>query len=654
MRREVLVLLLFAVTAYCNFLVFNVQKKYKRDDDVEVKTRKISSVHNVPFDFYSLKYCRPDPLLDTAENFGELLFGDRIQNSVFDIKFLQEVSCKLVTEEKNVNCPSLGAADVNDFIEKIKDDYNAQLIVDNLPVANRQDPQSCGSLPGSSSTSEQDEEGNIVYSRPDGYPVGCTSEPRSEDEQRPGSFYVNNHLSFTIKYHKSKLDDDSYFVVGAEVIPSSIQHEPGMCNPSKPLPKSVKYMEIFQDKSVDIPWSYSVRFEESDIQYASRWDAYMNADSNSDDYKIHWFSIINSMMIVLFLTGMVAMILLRILRRDIMNDSLEVADEEDPTVVDETGWKLLHGDVFRAPPAATLLSIMVGSGIQLFAMSISTLVLAFLGFLRPQDRGGFANAAVILFLMTGTFCGYYSLRFYKTFDVGTSWKTVAVLSAVFLPGTIFSAYLFVDFIMAVFPQSSIAIPFLSALWIMFLYVSVSLPLVFVGAYFGYKKQAIEHPTQIHRLPRQITHSPAFLKPWVSVLIGGILPFGAVFIELYFIMSSVWLSKFYYVFTFLFVVFNILVLTSAEITVVLTYFQLCNEDYRWWWRSYLSAGSSALYLFLYSVFYYSSMNITNVSMTILYFGYMSIACYIFFILTGTIGFLASFFFVRRIYGSIKVA
>ena len=36
----------------------------------------------------------------------------------------------------------------------------------------------------------------------------------------------------------------------------------------------------------------------------------------------------------------------------------------------------------------------------------------------------------------------------------------------------------------------------------------------------------------------------------TMLIGGILPFGAVFIELFFIMSSVWLQRFYYVFGFL--------------------------------------------------------------------------------------------------------
>ena len=72
-----------------------------------------------------------------------------------------------------------------------------------------------------------------------------------------------------------------------------------------------------------------------------------------------------------------------------------------------------------------------------------------------------------------------------------------------------------------------------------------------------------------------------MHPAFSVLVGGILPFGAVFIELFFILTSMWLQQFYYLFGFLCLVFVILVVTCAEISVVLCYFQLCSEDYRWW-------------------------------------------------------------------------
>jgi transmembrane 9 superfamily protein 2/4 len=109
-----------------------------------------------------------------------------------------------------------------------------------------------------------------------------------------------------------------------------------------------------------------------------------------------------------------------------------------------------------------------------------------------------------------------------------------------------------------------------------------------------------------------------------------------------------------VFGFLFVVLLILLVTCAEITVVMCYFQLCNEDYRWWWRSYLSAGSSGVYLFLYAIWYYfTKLSITGAVGTALYFTYMGMVSLTFFMLTGSIGFFACLWFVIKIYGAIKV-
>ncbi len=104
----------------------------------------------------------------------------------------------------------------------------------------------------------------------------------------------------------------------------------------------------------------------------------------------------------------------------------------------------------------------------------------------------------------------------------------------------------------------------------------------------------------------------YMHPLLSALVGGVLPFGAVFIELFFILTSVWLHQFYYLFGFLALVFVILCLTCAEIAIVLCYFQLCTEDYSWWWRSYLTSGASAIYLLAYSAFYFfTKLDITKV-------------------------------------------
>ena len=83
---------------------------------------------------------------------------------------------------------------------------------------------------------------------------------------------------------------------------------------------------------------------------------------------------------------------------------------------------------------------------------------------------------------------------------------------------------------------------------------------------------------------------------------------------------------YYIFGVLFVVFGILVVTCAEITIVLCYFQLCSEDYRWWWRAFFTSGSSALYMFLYSAFYFvTKLEITKLVSTLMYFGTPGARC-----------------------------
>ena len=41
-----------------------------------------------------------------------------------------------------------------------------------------------------------------------------------------------------------------------------------------------------------------------------------------------------------------------------------------------------------------------------------------------------------------------------------------------------------------------------------------------------------------------------MEPWVIILVGGILPFGSIFIEMYFIFTSFWAYKIYYVYGFM--------------------------------------------------------------------------------------------------------
>jgi len=328
----------------------------------------------------------------------------------------------------------------------------------------------------------------------------------------------------------------------------------------------------------------------------------------------------------------------------------EMKDSEEAQ--EETGWKLVHGDVFRPPGRPMFLAVSVGSGVQVFAMTVITMVFAVLGFLSPANRGGLMTALLLLFVFMGVFAGYYSTRTYKMFK-GKNWKQCTALTAILYPGITFSIFFLLN--LCIWGEkSSGAVPFLILLELVGLWFGISVPLTFFGAYFGYKKPAEEPPVRVNQIPRQIPDQVWYMQPVFSILMGGILPFGAIFIELFFILSSIWLHQFYYLFGFLLIVFVILVLTCAEITIVMCYFQLCSEDYHWWWRAFLTSGASAFYMLLYSIFYFfTKLQITKFISGLLYFGYTLIMATELYLLTGAIGFYACFFFVKQIYLRIKV-
>ncbi|TYI22710.1 hypothetical protein ES332_A06G121600v1 [Gossypium tomentosum] len=615
---------------HCFYLPGVAPEDFQKGDPLKVKVNKLTSVKTqLPYSYYSLPFCTPEKIVDSAENLGEVLRGDRIENSPYAFTMqepqLCTVLCRIMIDAKTAK----------QFKVKIDDEYRVNMILDNLPLV----------VP----IKRLDQASNTVYQL--GYHIGLKGQYAGNKEEK---YFIHNHLAFTVKYHRD-LRTGSSRIVGFEVKPYSIKHEYEgkwsektrltTCDPhaKRTVVNSNTPLEVEVNK--EIIFSYDVEYQESDVKWASRWDSYLLM---SDD-QIHWFSIVNSLMIVLFLTGMVAMIMLRTLYRDISKyNELETQEE----ALEETGWKLVHGDVFRPPSNSDLLCVYVGTGVQFLGMVLVTMIFAVLGFLSPSNRGGLMTAMLLLWVSMGIFAGYASTNLYKMFK-GAEWKKIAAKTAFMFPAIVFVIF-FVLNALIWGQKSSGAVPFGTMFALVFLWFGISVPLVIVGGYVGFKKPAMEDPVKTNKIPRQIPEQAWYMNPIFSILIGGILPFGAVFIELFFILTSIWLNQFYYMFGFLLLVFIILLITCAEITIVLCYFQLCSEDYKWWWRSYLTSGSSALYLFLYAAFYFfTKLEITKLVSGILYFGYMLIASYAFFVLTGTIGFYACFCFTRLIYSSLKI-
>lgn len=87
---------------------------------------------------------------------------------------------------------------------------------------------------------------------------------------------------------------------------------------------------------------------------------------------------------------------------------------------EESGWKYCHGDVFRFPPNRNLFCALVGTGTQLFWLSIYIFLLSCVGAFAPYSRGSMYTALIVLYALTAGIAGYTAGSYYKQMG-GTAW-----------------------------------------------------------------------------------------------------------------------------------------------------------------------------------------------------------------------------------------
>ncbi|PON32527.1 Nonaspanin [Parasponia andersonii] len=648
-RRAFVFFVLFA--HYCNgfYLPGSYMHTYSKNDEIYAKVNSLTSIETeLPFSYYSLPYCKPrGGIKKSAENLGELLMGDHIDNSPYRFRMnVNETVYLCTTSPLNEN-------EVKLLKQRTRDLYQVNMILDNLPAMRY----------------AQQNGVNIQWT---GFPVGYTP-PNSNDD------YIINHLKFRVLIHEyegsgveiigtgeegmgviSEADDkkkaSGFEIVGFEVFPCSVTHDPEVMlklhlhENTSPIscPGELDKSQIIREQE-RVSFTYEVEFVKSDIRWPSRWDAYLKMEGA----RVHWFSILNSLMVITFLAGIVFVIFLRTVRRDLTK--YEELDKEAQAQMNEelSGWKLVVGDVFREPECSKLLCVMVGDGVQITGMAVVTIVFAAFGFMSPASRGMLLTGMIVLYLFLGIAAGYVGVHMWRTIK-GTSegWRSVAWSVACFFPGIAFAILTVLNFILWA-NNSTGAIP-ISLYFVLFsLWFCISVPLTLLGGFFGTRTEGIQYPVRTNQIPREI---PARKYPsWLLVLGAGTLPFGTLFIELFFILSSIWLGRFYYVFGFLLIVLLLLVIVCAEVSVVLTYMHLCVEDWRWWWKSFFASGSVALYVFLYSINYlvFDLQSLSGPVSAVLYLGYSLLMAVAIMLSTGTIGFLMSFYFVHYLFSSVKI-
>jgi len=607
-------------------------EEYKTGEVINVYADLVESRRRpVPYEYYDLPGC-PAPTETTVakihrerKNLGSRLQGHDLKVAPFNFQVKRTTGCTALCTV------SLDSKKLSWLRRLILAQYRVQLQLDRLPVLMRS------------------QDYNFAVR---GYPVGFIT-PQNFHNLPAGEYYIFNHLRFIVTYHEDPEEFSGVRITGFDVHPVSVKHSlegntVSSCNGETVDNEPSKYMPLkTEGGDLQVAYTYEVEWVESSVEWADRWDVYL---VGTPDDELHYFSIVNSLMIVLFLTGAISTIMIRTLRKDIAvyneMDSLEDGAEE-------TGWKLIHGDVFRPPQfSPMLLSVLVGTGAQIGTAFGLSMLAGVMKMLNPLQKGQTLTCLIILYVLCGSVAGFVSSRIYKYSDQ-KAWKMNMIVTAVGLPGC-FVAFFMVLNVWLTFVGAATAVSVFTIIKLFLLWSCVSTPLVFLGSFTGLKLNKIEVPTRTNQIARVVPATPWHVKPHYTFFMGGILPFGSVCIELAFIMSALWLHQIYYVLGFLLVVLLILVATCAQVSIVLTYLQLCAEDHRWWWNSFWQCSSAGFYLFLYSLYFLSSrLEMVGLLPVVIYLTYMGMISICFGLVCGAVGFLSAFWFTRTIYGAVKV-
>ncbi|KAI3460687.1 hypothetical protein Pfo_017350 [Paulownia fortunei] len=578
------------------FLVSSTLGKYQADETVTLWVNKVGPYNNPQetYNYYSLPFCHPPG--NAAHKWGglgEVLGGNELIDSQIEIKFKRDV-------EKTKICEiELDAAKAKQFKDAIDNSYWFEFFMGAFVMI------------------------FVLTLVLNDLPLWGFVGEVLPDRNRDNKHVLWTHKNLVINYN------------GNQIIHVNLTQE----NP-KPL-----------EEGRVLDMTYSVKWVPTNITFARRFDVYL--DYPFFEHQIHWFSVFNSFMMVIFLTGLVSMILMRTLRNDYAKYAREDDDLEtlERDVSEESGWKLVHGDVFRPPQNLALLSAVVGTGAQLATLVLLVIILAIVGMLYI-GRGAIVTTFIVCYAFTSFIAGYVSGGMYSR-NGGKKWIKSMILTASLFPFLCFGIGFILNTV-AIFYGSLAAIPFGTMVVVFVIWAFISFPLALLGTVVGRNWSGTpNNPCRVKTIPRPIPEKKWYLTPSVISLMGGLLPFGSIFIEMYFVFTSFWNYKVYYVYGFMLLVFVILIIVTICVTIVGTYFLLNAENYHWQWTSFFSAASTALYVYFYSIYYYHvKTKMSGFFQTSFYFGYTLMFCLGLGILCGAVGYLGSNLFVRRIYRNIK--
>jgi transmembrane 9 superfamily member 2/4 len=250
------------------------------------------------------------------QNLGSRLQGYKVEPAPYTVRALENLGCKIACVQ------TLNSKNIRRIRQLVARQYRIQLSLDQLPVLMRS------------------KEYNYAAR---GYPIGfkaplanaaAMTKRQRRKELDLGEMYLYNHFHFVVHYQpvpsggddNNDEDEDGpehIRITGFDVHPVSYRHKlddtsqkGSNCEAEHLDNDPLTYMSLPEraPEATRIAMSYEVEFVLSATDWTDRWDVYLIGAPDDD---IHYFSIVNSLMIVLFLTAAVSTIMVRTLRKDI-------------------------------------------------------------------------------------------------------------------------------------------------------------------------------------------------------------------------------------------------------------------------------------------------------------------------------------------------
>jgi hypothetical protein len=573
---------------------------YEDGADVMVSMNKVWPFANPQetYRYYDFPFCEPTVVMPHFMTLGQVLRGDRLVNSIYKINMNRNVARTVLCNQK------VTQKDIEIWKAAIDANYMFELFVAELPII-----------------------------RPFGVKSPVNHDGSGAGEER---YFLVNYMDFAI-------GDNEQEVVSANVTQElNLEH----------------LIDITTWKEgMVIPFAYSVHWaKHPHIAPAQALELQLKASMphGHQNMDIHWLAIINSFVLMLLILSLFLLIIIRVVRSD-LSRYLQIPDEELNAVEEETGWKLLHADVFRAPKHRLFFCASVGSGLQLFSMVVMVVLVGCIGVF--YQRGAVASAGIVSYMVTAAVSGYTSAHLYQKLG-GEKWAWNIFVTALMFVGPAFCIWSFLNTV-AIFYGSTAAFPFPTILLMFTMWACVTFPLTVLGGIVG-RHRAIKQsstgdalfPCKTNKLAREIPACRWYQSPVTQVFATGFLPFSAIYIELHYIFNSIWGPRIYSLYGILLLAFAMLLLVAATVTVLFTYFHLNAEDHRWWWRSFGSGGAVALFFYTYCIYFFLQTGMSGFMQCSFFFLYSALVAYALALLLGSASFYATYYFVIYIYSRIK--